>query len=149
MSPREAFSYAHAREETTVQRFAGITEYVIEALAFYGQMASLFPPKLGEAPREHSRRVRDWIEKGGVLRADERRRQPMNQTERDDLDAKVLAAVRGGERQFVDIAIACGFKGAETNSGHPQGRRVDAALQRLRKAGTLTWTRAEGWKVAK
>lgn len=69
----------------------------------------------------------------------------MTQPKCDGLDAKVLAAVRAYDGLTArGIGYACGL-----SNDHDDMRAVDRSLQRLRKSGKLTWTRAEGWKVAK
>ena len=72
----------------------------------------------------------------------------MTKQERDELDAKVLAAVAAGNNRLVKVAKACGIQGlAAISNDHPQTRAVDRSLQRLRNAGKITYDSTPGWKV--
>lgn len=74
----------------------------------------------------------------------------MTKQERDDLDARTFACVQAAKSGvgLVSIAKACGLQGlVAINAGHPETRKIDRALQRLRKAGRIQFDRSEGWTI--
>jgi hypothetical protein len=71
----------------------------------------------------------------------------VTKVERDELDAKVLAAVRLNNNRLTLVAKACGIQGlAAIDAGHPETRKIDRSLQRLRKAGRIHYLTPGGWQ---
>lgn len=62
----------------------------------------------------------------------------MTRTERDELDSKVMAAIRGGAKRAATIHESVGL------AYHI--REIDRSRQRLRKAGRIQYDAGKGWE---
>lgn len=66
-------------------------------------------------------------------------------TESEIMDQYVFEAIYGGHSRFSDICSFCIHHGVIESQA--EFRKVDRALQRLRKNGEISFTRDRGWEM--